>query len=131
MCFDEATAALDTETEREVQKAIDLVAKDSTTLVIAHRLSTVRNADLIIALKHGVIQEQGSHDDLLKIPGGYYKKLWEKQAKSMEEDQADQEDMIKLLKEQNEVFDAQKKRKKSMRLNDRAGMGEINAFFPI
>jgi ABC-type transport system involved in Fe-S cluster assembly fused permease/ATPase subunit len=45
MCFDEATSALDTETERQVQEAIDSVAKDSTTLVIAHRLSTVRNAD--------------------------------------------------------------------------------------
>ena len=57
MCFDEATSALDTETERQVQEAIDSVAKDSTTLVIAHRLSTVRNADCIIVLKHGEIIE--------------------------------------------------------------------------
>jgi ABC-type multidrug transport system fused ATPase/permease subunit len=70
MCFDEATSALDTETERQVQQAIDAVSADSTTLVIAHRLSTVRNADKIIVLKHGEIMEQGKHDDLLKIPNG-------------------------------------------------------------
>jgi ABC-type transport system involved in Fe-S cluster assembly fused permease/ATPase subunit len=57
MCFDEATSALDTETERQVQEAIDSVSADSTTLVIAHRLSTVRNADKIIVLKHGEIME--------------------------------------------------------------------------
>lgn len=65
MCFDEATSALDTETEKQVQEAIDIVAKDSTSLMIAHRLSTVRNCDIIIALKHGIIMEQGSHDELL------------------------------------------------------------------
>lgn len=82
MCFDEATSALDTETERMVQEAIDKVAKNSTSLMIAHRLSTVRNCDHIIALKHGVIMEQGSHDELLSIPNGYYRNLWEKQANS-------------------------------------------------
>jgi len=65
MCFDEATSALDTETERMVQAAIDDIAKDSTSLIIAHRLSTVRNCDCIIALKYGKIIEQGSHDELL------------------------------------------------------------------
>jgi len=53
MCFDEATSALDTETEREIQKAIDIVSKGSTTLIIAHRLSTVMNCDKIIVLKFG------------------------------------------------------------------------------
>ena len=57
MCFDEATSALDTETERLVQEAIEKVSKGSTSLMIAHRLSTVRNCDKIIALKHGVIVE--------------------------------------------------------------------------
>ena len=79
MCFDEATSALDTETEREIQKSIDEVSKGSTSLIIAHRLSTVRNADKIIVLKHGVIVEQGSHDQLVEMENGYYKKLWEKQ----------------------------------------------------
>merc|ERR550514_2645151 len=68
MCFDEATSALDTETERLVQGAIDVISKDSTSLIIAHRLSTVRNCDCIIALKHGEIVEQGSHDELLRSP---------------------------------------------------------------
>jgi ABC-type transport system involved in Fe-S cluster assembly fused permease/ATPase subunit len=80
MCFDEATSALDTETERQVQEAIDSVAKDSTTLVIAHRLSTVRNADKIIVLRHGEIIEQGKHDDLLDISNGVYRQMWDKQA---------------------------------------------------
>jgi ABC-type multidrug transport system fused ATPase/permease subunit len=53
MCFDEATSALDTATEQEIQRAIEEVSKGSTTLMIAHRLSTVRNCDLIIVLKHG------------------------------------------------------------------------------
>ena len=53
MCFDEATSALDTVTEREIQRAIEEVSKGSTTLMIAHRLSTVRNCDLIIVLKQG------------------------------------------------------------------------------
>ena len=78
MCFDEATSPLDTETERLVQQAIDDVAKDSTSLMIAHRLSTVRNCDIIIAMRHGEIVEQGSHDELLAKPDGYYASLWKK-----------------------------------------------------
>lgn len=65
MCFDEATSALDTTTEKEIQKAINDVSKGSTTLMIAHRLSTVRDCDQIIVLKHGVIVEQGHHDELV------------------------------------------------------------------
>lgn len=57
MCFDEATSALDTTTEKEIQKSINEVSKGSTTLMIAHRLSTVRDCDEIIVLKHGVIVE--------------------------------------------------------------------------
>ena len=57
MCFDEATSALDTVTEQEIQEAINEVSKGSTTLMIAHRLSTVKECDIIIVLKHGVIVE--------------------------------------------------------------------------
>lgn len=57
MCFDEATSALDTETERQVQEAIDEVSQGSTSIIIAHRLSTVRDCDKIIVLKAGVIVE--------------------------------------------------------------------------
>ena len=99
MCFDEATASLDTETERQVQDSIDSVAKDSTTLMIAHRLSTVKNCDLIIALKHGVIVEQGSHDELLSKPDGYYKQLWDRQAESKEFEQIEKEEKAKIIEE--------------------------------
>lgn len=80
MCFDEATSSLDNQTEAQVQKAIDAISSEGssrTTLIIAHRLSTVRNCDLIIALKDGEVIEQGSHQELLNIEGGYYSKLWE------------------------------------------------------
>jgi len=114
MCFDEATSALDTETERMVQAAIDDISKDSTSLIIAHRLSTVRNCDCIIALKHGVIVEQGSHDELLQIPDGYYKDLWEKQAKSMAAEEKEMEEKARLLEEQQNVLEQRKGRRASM-----------------
>ena len=97
MCFDESTSALDTETEKQVQKAIDEVSKGATSLIIAHRLSTVRNCDLIIALKHGEIKEQGTHEELLKIPNGYYRNLWQKQAATQELDQQMKEEEMKAL----------------------------------
>jgi len=80
MMFDEATSALDTETEKNVQKAIDEVSQGSTALIIAHRLSTVRDCDKIIVLKYGAIVEEGSHDELLEMDGGYYKRLWNQQS---------------------------------------------------
>lgn len=80
MMFDEATSALDNETEKQIQVAINEVSAGSTSLIIAHRLSTVRNCDKIIVLKHGVIVETGSHDELVNTHGGYYKSLWEKQS---------------------------------------------------
>jgi ATP-binding cassette subfamily B protein len=97
MCFDEATSALDTATEREIQRSIEEVSRGSTTLMIAHRLSTVRNCDLIIVLKHGQIVEQGTHDDLLEIEDGYYRALWEKQSEQNQKDNDDNK--IKELEE--------------------------------
>ena len=78
--------------------------------MIAHRLSTVRNCDIIIALKHGVIQEQGSHDELIAKEGGYYKELWERQAEARQADQKEKEEKAALLKELNEVY-AQRRKK--------------------
>lgn len=74
LILDEATSSLDTESERLVQDAINNLMKQRTTLVIAHRLSTVRHADEIIVLQHGRIIERGTHEDLLKL-NGFYKKL--------------------------------------------------------
>jgi ATP-binding cassette, subfamily B, heavy metal transporter len=78
LILDEATSALDTHTEREIQAALDHVSKNRTTLVIAHRLSTVVNADEIIVLEKGVIAERGRHDVLLE-KGGLYASMWARQ----------------------------------------------------
>lgn len=74
LILDEATSALDTISERLVQKAIDELSRDRTTLVIAHRLSTVQNADQIAVLDQGRVMETGTHPDLLQ-KGGYYSQL--------------------------------------------------------
>ena len=74
LILDEATSALDTESEKLVQEALEHLMKDRTTLVVAHRLSTIRNADMICVLHDGKIVEQGRHDELLKR-NGYYAKL--------------------------------------------------------
>ena len=73
LILDEATAALDTETEKQIQDAIDKVVENRTTFVIAHRLSTLRNADKLIVLDHGKLAEFGTHRDLLDLKGIYYK----------------------------------------------------------
>lgn len=80
MLFDEATSALDTETESTIQANLEEISADRTTLVIAHRLSTVVNADEIIVLADGQIAERGTHDQLLKIKNGVYAHMWELQA---------------------------------------------------
>ena len=71
LIFDEATSALDYESERVVQEALENLAKDRTTFVIAHRLSTVRNAKRILVLTDQGIEEQGTHNDLIKLNGTY------------------------------------------------------------
>jgi subfamily B ATP-binding cassette protein MsbA len=71
LILDEATSALDSATEKQVQAAIDEMQKDRTTIIIAHRLSTVQKADRIIVLRRGEIIEQGSHQDLIDAKGEY------------------------------------------------------------
>ena len=78
LILDEATSALDTASEKQVQEALDNLMKNRTTLVVAHRLSTIKNADLICVMQDGRIVEQGTHDELYAL-NGYYTKLWQMQ----------------------------------------------------
>jgi len=73
LILDEATSSIDTETERFIQLAIDRVMRNRTSLVVAHRLSTIQRADKIIVLHHGEIREQGTHQDLLALQGLYWR----------------------------------------------------------
>lgn len=72
LLLDEATSALDAESERVVQDALDQVMVNRTTIVVAHRLSTIKGADMIAVVKNGVIAEQGKHESLIMIKDGVY-----------------------------------------------------------
>ncbi len=72
LILDEATSALDNSTERLIQSEFDELSKGRTTIVVAHRLSTVKNADRIMVVENGIIAESGSHDELLKLKGKYF-----------------------------------------------------------
>ncbi len=98
LILDEATSALDTQTERDIQSALDAVSQNRTTLVIAHRLSTVIDADEIIVLKGGEIAERGRHGDLLE-QNGLYTQMWQRQ---LEASQA--EEQLRKVAEQGEGF---------------------------
>ncbi len=78
LVLDEATSSVDTMTEQKIQHAIDTIVKGRTTVMIAHRLSTVRNADCILVVKGGKIVEQGRHEELLAL-NGYYRELYTRQ----------------------------------------------------
>lgn len=82
LVLDEATASVDTETERAIQASLDQLVKGRTTISIAHRLSTLRNADRLIVLDNGRVAERGTHDELIRQKGVYYK-LYQLQSKAL------------------------------------------------
>ena len=97
LMLDEATSALDTHTEREIQAALDMVSRGRTTIVIAHRLSTVISADEIIVLKDGEIAERGTHQGLL-AQGGLYAAMWNRQREATEA-----EERLRIAREDDEL----------------------------
>ncbi len=97
LILDEATSALDTQTEREIQAALDVVSKDRTTIVIAHRLSTVVSADEILVLQAGKIVERGTHKSLLKQQG-LYEQMWSRQREATEA-----EERLRAARENDEL----------------------------
>lgn len=97
LILDEATSALDTHTEQEIQTSLDLVSKGRTTIVIAHRLSTVVSADEIIVLRDGVIAERGSHVALMR-KGGLYADMWDRQREATEA-----EERLRIARETDEL----------------------------
>lgn len=84
LILDEATSSIDTRTEMAIQRALQVLLKNRTSFVIAHRLSTIRNADIILVIENGRIAEQGSHQELIRLPGGHYRRLCEAQARFMQ-----------------------------------------------
>jgi ATP-binding cassette subfamily B (MDR/TAP) protein 1 len=78
LLLDEATSALDRESEGAVQQALDRAATGRTTIAIAHRLSTVKKADIIFVMDNGKVSESGNHDELMNL-GGKYSKMWNRQ----------------------------------------------------
>jgi len=72
LLLDEATSALDSESEKVVQKALDKVMKGRTTILVAHRLTTIRNADMIVVINKGQVAEKGTHEELYEKRGQYY-----------------------------------------------------------
>jgi len=97
LVLDEATSALDTKTEQEIQAALDVISRNRTTLVIAHRLSTVINADEIIVLKDGVIAERGKHGELI-ARNGLYASMWSRQREATQA-----EEQLKRVRESDDL----------------------------
>jgi ATP-binding cassette subfamily B protein len=89
LIFDDCLSAVDTETEENILQALNRIMAGKTSIIIAHRLSSVKNADRIIVLERGKIVEEGKHDQLV-MNGGLYARMYEQQLRSNEPDQGAQ-----------------------------------------
>jgi ATP-binding cassette subfamily B protein len=85
LILDEATSSVDSETEKEIQKALENLVKGRTTIAIAHRLSTLHRADRLVVLDRGRVVEEGTHDALMAKEGAYFN-LYQAQARNMDVD---------------------------------------------
>ena len=82
LIMDEATSNVDSQTERRLQEAMQEVMKGRTCILVAHRLSTIQNADQILVIRDGILTECGRHEELLQKPGGFYRALYNSQFES-------------------------------------------------
>ncbi len=94
LILDEATSSVDSETEKEIQKALDNLVHGRTTIAIAHRLSTLQRADRLVVLDRGVVVEEGAHEELMAREGAYYR-LYQAQARNVDTDPDDDSDSSK------------------------------------
>jgi len=99
LLLDEATSALDEESQEKVQEALDALMKGRTTLVIAHRLSTLKNSSKIVAFDMGTVVEEGTHEELLEKETGLYRKLWNKQTSMRVDAEDDDEEEVEEIKQ--------------------------------
>jgi ATP-binding cassette subfamily B (MDR/TAP) protein 1 len=106
LILDEATSAIDVRTEKIVQKALDRVSENRTTITIAHRLSTIKRADKIVVLRTGVVVEEGTHNELLQNPEGVYSGLVRAQTLEMGNDDFEegiQQDELDQINEEEKL----------------------------
>jgi len=102
LILDEATASVDSETEKEIQKALENLVQGRTTIAIAHRLSTLQRADRLVVLDRGQVVEEGSHDQLMALQGAYYN-LYQAQARNMDVDLDDAAEAVVAEKKKETV----------------------------
>ena len=98
LILDEATSAVDTETEKEIQKALDNLVQGRTTIAIAHRLSTLRKADRLVVLDRGQIVEIGNHEALMEKQGAYFR-LYEAQSRKLDDGDPKEQPRVPLHRE--------------------------------